>query len=305
MFLSICIPAYNAEKTIVRALEAIPKNNDDIDVFVVDDGSSDQTLSVLEKWKQSNDLNLTIVPSKHEGVSLTRQKLVNLADGEYLLFADADDYVHTDTVLLAIEQLKKTKPDILVAPYEIISEGKTNVQDVQDNLAEYFKRLALQSSENNLQNKIIKTQIVEKAFFNSELNVGEDKLILLSIYKYIKKYERISPPLFSYCINSASLTHGKKRIKPFKNFMNLYDSILPFLKDLNYAEETEMVYQYYYSLAIYCLRVLRTDLFNKNNFHDVKILKKSESYRFYKKYKSKVSNRLTMKQKIALTLFGF
>lgn len=49
MFLSICAPAYNAEKTIVRALEAIPKNNDDIDVFVVDDGSSDQTLSVLEK----------------------------------------------------------------------------------------------------------------------------------------------------------------------------------------------------------------------------------------------------------------
>ena len=87
--------------------------------------------------------------------------------------------------------------------------------------------------------------------------------------------------------------------------MNLYDSILPFLKELNYAEETEMVYQYYYSLAIYCLRVLRTDLFNKNNFHDVKILKKSESYQFYKKLKSKVYDRLTMKQKIGLMLFGF
>lgn len=164
---------------------------------------------------------MTIVPSKHEGVSLTRQKLVNLADGEYLLFADADDYIHTDTVLLAIEQLKKTKPDILVAPYEIISEGKTNVQDVQDNLAEYFKRLALQSSENNLQNKIIKTQIVEKAFFNSELNVGEDKLILLSICKYIKKYERISPPIF--ILHQQCLFNSWQ--KAYKAIQEFYESV--------------------------------------------------------------------------------
>lgn len=305
MFLSICIPAYNAEKTIVRALEAIPKNNNDIDVFVVDDGSTDQTLSVLEKWKQSNNLNLTIVPSKHVGVSLTRQKLVNLADGEYILFADADDYVHTDTVLFAIEQLKKTKPDILVAPYEIINAGKMNVQDVQDNISEYFKRLAVMSTENNLQNKIIKTDIVKKASFNPEISVGEDKLILLSICQHIKRYERISLTIFTYCINNGSLTHSKKRLMPFQNFKNLYDSILPFLKELNYADEPEMIYQYYYSLAIYCLGFLKTDLFNKNNFRDVKILKKSESYQFYKKIKSKVYDRLTMKQKIGLMLFGF
>ena len=305
MFLSICIPAYNSEKTIVRALEAIPKNNNDIDVFVVDDGSTDQTLSVLEKWKQSNNLNLTIVPSKHEGVSLARQKLVHLADGEYLLFADADDYIHTDTVLFAIEQLKKTKPDILVAPYEIINAGKMNVQDAQDNISEYFKRLAIKSSENSLTNKIIKTEIIKKASFNPEISVGEDKLILLSICQHIKRYERISLTIFTYCINNGSLTRRKKYTAPFKNLYNLYDSILPFLKQLNLADTKEAIYQYRSSLANYGLGVLRNDLFNKNNFRDAKTLKKSESYRFYKKYKSNVSGMLTMKQKIALMLFGF
>ena len=80
---------------------------------------------------------------------------------------------------------------------------------------------------------------------------------------------------------------------------------MPFLKELNYADEPEMIYQYYYSLAICRLRFLKTDLFNKNNFRDVKILKKSESYQFYRKLKSKVYDRLTMKQKIGLMLFGF
>lgn len=87
---SILIPMYNQEKLIEKCIDSLPERAD-IEIIVVDDKSTDNSLKVIDKYKQikllKNDKNL--------GIGLTRQKLLDAAVGEYIFFIDSDDYVYT------------------------------------------------------------------------------------------------------------------------------------------------------------------------------------------------------------------
>lgn len=91
MRVSILIPVYNQEKLIERCINSIPKR-DDIEIIVVDDCSTDNTLKVLEKFD-----NIKVIKNdKNLGIGLTRNKLLDNASGEYVFFLDSDDYLYTD-----------------------------------------------------------------------------------------------------------------------------------------------------------------------------------------------------------------
>ncbi|WP_323059060.1 glycosyltransferase family 2 protein, partial [Limosilactobacillus reuteri] len=90
MFLSVIIPAYNCEKTIVRAIKSTGVHlNNQIEVIVVNNGSTDNTEMLIKKERKNNK-NIIYAESE-SGVSNARNKGIEMSRGNWITFLDADD----------------------------------------------------------------------------------------------------------------------------------------------------------------------------------------------------------------------
>ena len=112
--LSILTPVWNQEKLVVKGLDSIPRR-DDIEVIVRDDGSTDNTLANLKKYKEEHpELNLRVYSNgKNLGVAATANKLLAAAKGEFFHFLMSDDMVLTDNYNSLIERLYDYDGDII------------------------------------------------------------------------------------------------------------------------------------------------------------------------------------------------
>lgn len=123
--LSIIIPNYNNGKFLNRCLDSIlSAKEQNIEVIVIDDGSIDNSVQVLQKY---NDYRLTYYTQANKGVSATRNRGIELAKGKYITFCDADDYYTENAIDDLTGQINMTNedPDIFVfnAYQETIEEN--------------------------------------------------------------------------------------------------------------------------------------------------------------------------------------
>jgi glycosyltransferase involved in cell wall biosynthesis len=98
--ISILIPLYNQELLIKKCLDSIP-NREDIEIIVVDDCSTDNSYEVVSTYS-----NISLFKNeKNLGIGLTRNKLLDKAEGEYIFFLDSDDYLYTKEFLEVVDKL--------------------------------------------------------------------------------------------------------------------------------------------------------------------------------------------------------
>ena len=114
-FFSVIIPAYNSGKTIQRAVNSIVHQNfHSYELLVVDDGSTDQTFNICEKISLEHP-EVKIFSKPNGGVSSARNYGLNKANGEYIIFLDADDVMLQDSLNSIYEIAKKEKtPDLIL-----------------------------------------------------------------------------------------------------------------------------------------------------------------------------------------------
>ncbi len=95
--LSVLIPVWNQEELVIKALDHLPRR-DDMEIIIRDDGSTDNTLANLKRYKEEHpELNLTITANKgNKGVAYTKNRLLKAAKGEFIHLHDSDDYVITE-----------------------------------------------------------------------------------------------------------------------------------------------------------------------------------------------------------------
>lgn len=92
--LSVIIPLYNAEKTIATALQSVKNQTykGDLEIIIVNDGSTDKSAEVVEKFMQENPtMDIKILHQENRGVSNARNTGLSIAKGNYIALLDADD----------------------------------------------------------------------------------------------------------------------------------------------------------------------------------------------------------------------
>lgn len=106
MKLSVIIPVWNQEQLVIRALDSIPRRKD-IEVVVVDDASTDNTLKNVREYADTQkDLNIRIFHNEeNRGLGYTKNVGYDKAEGEYVHQLDSDDYLYTDAYSNAIDQI--------------------------------------------------------------------------------------------------------------------------------------------------------------------------------------------------------
>ena len=123
--LSVIIPVYNAEKTLKKCIESVLKQKDeDLEIVLINDGSTDKSLSVLQKIAEQHD-NMQIIDKENGGVSSARNIGLQVAKGEYIYFFDGDDFFMGVVVLLFTFILPAAN-SVLVF-YRIIAGKKLNL----------------------------------------------------------------------------------------------------------------------------------------------------------------------------------
>lgn len=109
MKVSIIIPTFNEEKVILSCLESLKKQSlKDIEIIVIDDGSSDKTVALVSNLK-SEMKNLTLLTQNHNGPGAARNLAASKAQGEILVFVDADMEFDPNFIQMLTGQIEKDK----------------------------------------------------------------------------------------------------------------------------------------------------------------------------------------------------
>ncbi|MCR5496698.1 MAG: glycosyltransferase family 2 protein [Paludibacteraceae bacterium] len=119
MFLSIVMPSYNVEQYIKDCLASCVQSDmgkDDYEIIVINDGSKDATLDVVNSFAEQNpSANIRVISQENRGLSATRNRGITLAQGDYVWFVDSDDWIADNCIRKIYDIVESNhQPDIIV-----------------------------------------------------------------------------------------------------------------------------------------------------------------------------------------------
>lgn len=150
-FVSIIIPCYNSENYIKQSiLSAINQTYKNIEIIVVDDGSKDESIKVIEKFSQ----NIKIIKQNNLGGGAARNRGLQEATGKYIKFLDADDVLYLNAIEEQIKLQQGLNEDIIIyGEVDFINENneviKKNTQpkfDLDNQLATLIEKAIITSA---------------------------------------------------------------------------------------------------------------------------------------------------------------
>lgn len=123
--ISIVIPVYNVESYLSQCLDSLVLQNiNDFEVILVNDGSTDNSLSICEKYSSMLP-NCKIIEQNNEGVSAARNKGIQHASGSYLYFMDSDDWLDVNFIETLTNEINSNDFEIFVFGYnKVNTSGK-------------------------------------------------------------------------------------------------------------------------------------------------------------------------------------
>lgn len=131
LFISYIIPCYNVQEYLPRCLKSltIQRIGDDLDIefILVNDGSTDNTLSMLHDFV-AKEARAKVIDQKNQGVSAARNAGLYEAKGDFVFFLDSDDWLTEDASQILYDVYNNAEPDIIITNAYKIDEGALNVK---------------------------------------------------------------------------------------------------------------------------------------------------------------------------------
>ncbi|QCD53351.1 glycosyltransferase family 2 protein [Campylobacter sp. RM16192] len=200
---SFVVPAYNVSKYIKDCVQSIiDQSLKEIEIIVVNDGSTDNTLEILNSFQ---DERLKIVTKPNGGLTSARNAGIKLAKGEYIINVDGDDFVHLNYAKIAYEKAKDTMADIVVVDfykqYKDRNEELHDLSFIKNEIVDkdlYLNALVSNFAFNAIWNKLIKAEILKQTLFLESIFYAEDLNALAKIIFNSKKIVKINKCLYFY-----------------------------------------------------------------------------------------------------------
>lgn len=184
MKFSVIVPLYNKAPYIERTLRSIVEQSfKDFELIVIDDESTDGSYQIAEKFLQSYTGFCKLVKQKNSGVAIARNHGVQLAQGQYVTFLDADDWWESD-FLTGMSKLTEEYPDagLYGTNYNLVKNGRKRIAPIgisgdftsgYINYCQlYAKTLCMPITSSSV--AIPKTAFLEAGQFRSGISLGED-----------------------------------------------------------------------------------------------------------------------------------
>lgn len=220
MLFSIVIPVYNVEKYLDECMQSILSQlstiENDCEILLIDDGSTDQSGSICDNYKNKYPDIVNVYHKKNKGLLATRRYGYKRASGEYIVNCDSDDLLEPGMLFKIKDMiLKYRKPDVLLFNYYYLEQNSkklayTNIFSKEPNASiskkEVLKMFLKNHSVVSLCAKVYKNDCIENERDYSQfykISNGEDTLQSIEIYNNAETYVYINAGLYDYRIGTG------------------------------------------------------------------------------------------------------
>ena len=292
---TVIVPVYNADAYLEKCIGSLlVQTIDSIEVVLIDDGSSDSSGEICDKYGEKYD-NIKVLHIENSGPSKARNIGIKIARGEYIGFADADDYVIPTMYETLYTKAKQTQSDIVMCSYNI-DNGTSMYRIGMNYLPEYCGNRAIVSGlltryyqrEHtglcSVCNKLFSKDMVYEysLHFNEDLIRAEDAWFVFDSLRSANKVTFIDEPLYIYRQVPTSTMHTiqsdrYERSKAFRNKLFDVNNNLEIKIDNN-----EFYYEFIYEAVMYCRSMAQQGRIEEiNKVLDDPFFKESCKYKKY------------------------
>ena len=215
--ISIIIPNYNTEKYLPRCLDSlINQTFKDIEIIVIDDGSKDNSVDVIQKYAKQ-DKRIKLIRQQNSGPAKARNQGLENAQGKYLMFCDSDDWYEPNMCQVMYDTIEKQKVDVVCCH---------NFFDFENKLSQELKEKRMINSYFNpklfgkyhlcqkvrfkvpvvLWNKIFKKELIDEYKIRFPIGNKQDDTAFWFMYSFVAKNIFCLPiQLYHYFLRNNSI----------------------------------------------------------------------------------------------------
>lgn len=252
---SVIIPAYNVEKYIRKCLESLLEQTyQNYEIIIVNDGSTDNTLNILNEYKKKYEF-IKIIDIENHGQGYARNIALSKATGDYILFLDSDDFIEKVTLQVAVERIEEDNSDLVLFDWKYYFDNTEKFSYV--NTEKFFGKKILENDEvldlftikhyftvNKLYSKKF---LIENNIKYGEGYIYEDNPFWVNVVINAKKVSLVHSPLYNVRINQNSTT--KTKLDTDKHYKGFIKAISEMIKITQKKPEHD-----YYNLYNYIMK---------------------------------------------------
>lgn len=297
--ISVIVPVYNAEKYLDECMSSIINQTySDLQIILVDDGSTDNSYYICEKYK--SDKRVMVIHKKNGGAASARNEGLRNVKGDYIAFVDADDIVRLDYFDILLKTMIDMNADIVITSFayslSTIMNANEDVDSIcilsgRDCVMENFGKLCVETVSPWV--KLFKSQQFKGIFFPNG-RVAEDEYVFYKILYSLERCVYIPKKMYFYRKHESSVT-TMRSIKMEEDKVNAFREKADYFKDRGdielYTKSLKCCEQHL-AQEVYLLGRIR----NKEAY-----LKELDKYRKY--YKEYITLPVSSKDKLKFLLF--
>jgi len=252
---SIIIPVYNNEKFLKRCLDSVINQTlDQIEIIIVNDGSTDGSLMILKKFADINS-NIILLNQENAGQAAAINRALDIARGEYIAFVDADDYIEDNMMEILFTEAKMSNLELVICNWDRVDEdgGIISYNDHSDmdhrvfdknDIIREFLLNKKELVEGFSWNKLIKNSLFDKFNIRYPNIKYEDIPTIFRVLTKVSKCKYINNKLYHYVQHNTSITNTKseKNVKGFIEAVEMINDIL--IEENMFAEFKDAYFTY-------------------------------------------------------------
>jgi len=247
--ISVIVPVYNVEKFLHKCIESIiSQTYDNIELILIDDGSSDHSGEICNEYAENN-VKIRVIHKVNGGVSSARNAGLDIARGKYICFCDSDDYISSRFVEDMHTAITHSSADISMCALnmdypncskQICAYKENKVFDLKDKEDAYSLFINPKIDMSMLCNKMYSRDLIGDTRLNTSIIYGEDQVFNLEIYQKANTICFVPKPLYNYYIHNDSCVR-----KNLINIVELRDRLLPYQEKFVQVTQNEKIMKYF------------------------------------------------------------
>lgn len=215
--ISVIIPVYNCGGYLPRCVESLQKQTyEDLQMILVDDGSTDDTPALCDSLAAA-DGRITVLHRPNGGVSSARNAGLAAAKGDYITFADADDYVNPDHVMNLYNAMQRHGCDVAICSY--ITESETKCSQPKSGESGGYNEVCYSHDSavcellaggavgGYVWNKLYRRELLEGVTFDGSIKILEDLLFNYNVFKNVSSAVFSEAKSYHYIQRGQSAMH--------------------------------------------------------------------------------------------------
>lgn len=283
MKISLIIAVYNGVNYIKYCLDSVLQQTfKDFECICINDGSSDDSLKILEHYA-SLDSRIKVINQPNHGCSYARNTGIKNAQAEFLAFLDQDDLLHPQALEMLYYMINKHQADVAAFTFQDVSDDYVmhdlpmySFKDLKEKLIRYpFKYFFRnrKGSEVVIWTRLYRKSIIGDIRFPEDIQPAEDTIYTLKVFNRITRLVTTSLPLLLYRNSAISVMNKGITAKYINSHLKAGQLLYKyFISCHRLSEHDEKIMKFYISRIIYKTTISQTLRWVKNPQKRIELL---------------------------------